>query len=765
MNVEIAPREINNRDPRSTLQAILRKWLPLPDAILRMIVRVVPNPIQAQNTRINNLLPNPSALAIELNSSKRSSVDIIRRVYEDVRSCSIGSEAEVTMFISKLTPIRAGDLSPIDLQMLREKRQRLSAQLEADDKGSSQANDAIIDSSTEVFMALGRIFSGVISRDRDLYILGSRHDPLAEDVDSNILAISSEHKTQKKVQRLAAGSFGIYICLGPSAYPVDKAYAGNIVGIIGLEDYVFKTGTICSTEQAYPMKAITFQAKPMLKVALETPSHLDLPKLAKGLDSLYQYDPVVEVGIDDSGQHTMTCLGELHLELCLKTLIEKFAKCEVKASEPLVSFRETVLPVDGSDTTLAINWLPSPWKDLPLLEHSHHGRCKLIVASNNLSISFRCFPLPLTVAAMMEDSNMQVTMLADYLNKAHNRTSDQPPTPVLAYWTKLQQLIKEASSSCDPCLRPLNTALDRLIAFGPKNVGPNLMIFDPNAEILIHAATVSGSKRGPDSISVDEPSSSKVLARVSLTQREVFYKLWNRIRGSIIAGFQFASSSGPIMNEPLHGVGFAIEDIAFSYSSISSDLSESELQRSLQSTEIVYEDRSLATAATGSQIMTGQLISEVRDVLRLCMLSCPMRVVEPIYACELQCDQAQLGNLYSVLAKRRGEVQKVDIIDGTSLFLLSVYLPVVESFSFTQELLNKTSGIGTAPQLRFSHWTNMETDPFWKAKTEKELEEYGAQGMEVNKVRILIDKIRKRKGLPIDEKIVVSAEKQRNMRK
>ena len=38
----------------------------------------------------------------------------------------------------------------------------------------------------------------------------------------------------------------------------------------------------------------------------------------------------------------MTCLGELHLELCLKMLVEKFSCCEVNSSDPLVVFRDPV---------------------------------------------------------------------------------------------------------------------------------------------------------------------------------------------------------------------------------------------------------------------------------------------------------------------------------------------------------------------------------------------------------------------------------------
>jgi ribosome assembly protein 1 len=61
-----------------------------------------------------------------------------------------------------------------------------------------------------------------------------------------------------------------------------------------------------------PMKAITFQSKPMVKVAVEPISHKDLNKLEIGLQCLYQFDPAVEIGVEDTGQHTMMCLGSVH---------------------------------------------------------------------------------------------------------------------------------------------------------------------------------------------------------------------------------------------------------------------------------------------------------------------------------------------------------------------------------------------------------------------------------------------------------------------
>ena len=94
-------------------------------------------------------------------------------------------------------------------------------------------------------------------------------------------------------------------------------------------------------------------------------------------------------------------------------------------------------------------------------------------------------------------------------------------------------------------------------------------------------------------------------------------------------------------------------------------------------------------------------------------------------------------------------------------------LPVMESFGFAQELLKKSSGEATTPQMAFSHWSIQGVDPFWKPTSEDELDVYGNDSAfeAINIARTFIDKTRKRKGLPIEEKIVASAEKQRTLNK
>jgi elongation factor 2 len=53
-------------------------------------------------------------------------------------------------------------------------------------------------------------------------------------------------------------------------------------------------------------------------------------------------DPLVQCTIEETGEHIVAGAGELHLEICLKDLQEDFMGCELRISEPVVAFRETV---------------------------------------------------------------------------------------------------------------------------------------------------------------------------------------------------------------------------------------------------------------------------------------------------------------------------------------------------------------------------------------------------------------------------------------
>lgn len=441
--------------------------------------------------------------------------------------------------------------------------------------------------------------------------------------------------------------------------------------------------------------------------------------------------------------------------------------------------------------------LPPPWGDTPGLQFVKKGRVHAQVELNNVALTARSFAFPLEAVNMLEQNFGAIQDLEDFISAAYQknllRQSDEAPSLVDLFlasdhvsndskalveqvWTQFTDSLVVHESSMNQALGSSGslkkTLSENVLSVGPKSCPANFLLFHSNVYIEIFASTVpinesnsNGDASNNDNLAIATPSQS-VLKIYRNKDRIIFFKLWQRLHNAVLAGFHEATLAGPLMNEPVYGVGFVLEKIEISKAAVDQILSTSERDVLFAEVLPTLQDLKLNEEEVNKlvSIHTGQLISSVKDSFRLSMLSCPIRIVEPIYQCDLQCDQSQLGNLYAVLSKRRGTVFKEDIIEGTSMFLLSAFLPVANSFHFAQELLKRTSGNGTAPQLSFSHWQLLEQDPFWRPRTEDELEEFGEQFLdEHNRAKSWINKIRKRKGLAVDEQVVNNAEKQRTL--
>jgi elongation factor 2 len=115
-----------------------------------------------------------------------------------------------------------------------------------------------------------------------------------------------------------------------------------------------------------------------------------------------------------------------------------------------------------------------------------------------------------------------------------------------------------------------------------------------------------------------------------------------------------------------------------------------------------------------------------------CELVSAPRFQEPIFLVEIQCPEDAVGGIYQCLSTRRGIVIGEEPLAGTPLVNMKAYLPVGESFGFTQALRAATSG-RAFPQCVFDHWEEMGGDP---------LNEDSMAG-------VLVTTIRKRKGLKV----------------
>jgi elongation factor 2 len=112
--------------------------------------------------------------------------------------------------------------------------------------------------------------------------------------------------------------------------------------LVGVDQYLVKTGTITTSASAHNMRVMKFSVSPVVRVAVDCKNPADLPKLVEGLRRLAKSDPMVQIFNEESGEHIIAGAGELHLEICLKDLEEDHACIPIKTSDPVVSYRETV---------------------------------------------------------------------------------------------------------------------------------------------------------------------------------------------------------------------------------------------------------------------------------------------------------------------------------------------------------------------------------------------------------------------------------------
>merc|ERR1712062_345256 len=174
------------------------------------------------------------------------------------------------------------------------------------------------------FYAFGRVFSGKVGTGQKVRIMGPNYVPGKK-----------EDLYLKSIQRTI-------LMMGRYVEPIENVPCGNICGLVGVDQFLVKTGTITTMETAHNMKVMKFRWSPVVRVAVEFKKTGDLPKLVEGLKRLAKPDPMVLCQIEESGEHIIAGAGELHLEICLKDLEEEHANIPIKKSDPVVTWGETV---------------------------------------------------------------------------------------------------------------------------------------------------------------------------------------------------------------------------------------------------------------------------------------------------------------------------------------------------------------------------------------------------------------------------------------
>jgi elongation factor 2 len=188
------------------------------------------------------------------------------------------------------------------------------------------------------FYAFGRVFAGTVRSGLKVRIQGPNYTPGKKD-DLFI----------KAIQRTV-------LMMGGKVDPIDDVPAGNILGLVGIDQFLLKSGTLTTSDTAHNLKVMKFSVSPVVQRSVEVKNAQDLPKLVEGLKRLSKSDPCVLTFISPTGEHIVAGAGELHLEICLKDLEEDHAGVPLRISDPVVQYRETVA---GKSSITALSKSPN----------------------------------------------------------------------------------------------------------------------------------------------------------------------------------------------------------------------------------------------------------------------------------------------------------------------------------------------------------------------------------------------------------------------
>ncbi|GAA5871870.1 hypothetical protein JCM8547_003293 [Rhodosporidiobolus lusitaniae] len=798
LGVKVRPQDLRAKDTRNLLLSVFSQWLPLAPSAFRAIVDKIPSPPLAQSFRIPRMLHPELGHLDEVTPPPRNKLEA------DLYSGSFAREACTTAYVSKMFAVKREDLPENQRRQLtaedmrakareaKEKRDRAAkmreegkseveiAQKEAElaaasAEPASSATGANGEAgeedekpqSEDALIGFARLYSGTLKLGQTLYaVLPKYTSSLPPSHPSN-----AKHLVPIKVEQL-------YMMMGRELLAVEEVQAGNLFAIGGLEGKVVRNATLCGMgggrvvkegkevdedeECLINLAGVSNTAPPIVRVALEPQDPSEMPKLVEGLRLLNQADPCVETLVQATGEHVILTAGELHLERCLKDLRDRFARIEITVSPPIVPFRETA--VQGVDM--------AP----PKTPNHPRGTVLGSIQQGLVTFSLRAAPLPSNITSfLLANASTLRRLQRDRRSASANPKEDEDEAKEgeeegervkpEEFWEKLEEVCKDAG-------REWVGVADQVWAFGPRRVGPNLLIdrtegaprslrrrLERQAALPSALATPGiPSALTPPSDSPSDPSLGAEFSatefpappldmstlKASLTETDTSAETLPDVREldeNFDTAFQLATNRGPLCAEPVVGMAYFFERV-----------------------ELEAGELDVATVRSKWSNARGQLISAGQEAFRNGLLDWSPRLQLAMYSCDIQATGEVLGKVYGVVAKRKGRIVSEEMKEGTAFFTVSALLPVVESFGFADEIRTRTSG-AASPQLVFHGYETLDQDPFWVPTTEEELEDLGEKADKENIARNYMDAVRRRKGMAVERKIVQHAEKQKTMKR
>lgn len=622
----------------------------------------------------------------------------------------------------------------------------------------------------EKFIGFARIFSGTVRIGQTVHVMGPRFDPLNPEKHHAIIEVEE-----------------LFLMMGRGLEHLQEVPAGNVFGIGGkqLSQQILKTGTLSSSINSPLFSPMVF-SRPIMRVAVEPVVPAEMPILIDGLKLLNQADASVEIMVQETGEHVIAAAGEVHLERCKTDLNDLFAPIALKFSSPIVGFREgIILHSSLSDCRPGdYVWAKADVKSISAKDTKKEAsRAQLAykralvssVSRNKIfTVRLRALPLPFPIRDFIDEHSEEI-------RQVFAENFDRQSRLFLMLQEKMLAKFIESGSQW-------TREFEKIWSFGPRRMGSNILInhiadYSDSPFWKSISSTEEAKKLEPlcddqksdDDDDDDDDSDGNDHKNSGSTQTEQLVictdtrkqpvdagirpsnetaeeeaeemsdeKKWRIAKlldldSTIVAAFQLATQAGPLCEEPMMGVAVFIEDV-----------------------EIQNKPEKFDEGGP----LKGQVMATVKEGVRLSFQKQSPRLIEPFYNCTVQVSTEQYGNACAVLTKRRSKITGEESKDGANIFVVSAKLPVASSFGIALEMMHKTSGSATV-QLTFSHWEMLDVDPDFVPTTQEELEKFGTNtgGIAPNLSRQMINEVRKRKGLHVEEQLVEHADKQRTLSK
>ena len=148
----------------------------------------------------------------------------------------------------------------------------------------------------------------------------------------------------------------VVVMMGRKVNDISDIPCGNTYSLVAVDEGILKQGTITTSKNDHTISSMKYSVSPVIRISVNAKNPSDLPELVSGLQKMSKAYPFIQV-INTEIEHIICGSGKLHLEICLKDLVDDYANIEINISDPIVSYKE-IVTTKSSQIYMAI----SPYK-------------------------------------------------------------------------------------------------------------------------------------------------------------------------------------------------------------------------------------------------------------------------------------------------------------------------------------------------------------------------------------------------------------------